>query len=450
MCKVSISQMEDLSNPCTADTIENNTNTIENTSKPSSNLSNTSSNNSLDASVSVAQVDTSGKKPNRKLRKIRKSKKTKDEIQELKIEVTKLRKLLQESMSIVNSLKEKMDIQKKSDVRLISGSSHHNLAQMIASELDVPLTKCKMSTFSNSETRIQLEESVRGKHVYFIQTGGFDSELHKGVNDYIMETALALDAVAGSAKSITLFVPCFPYARQDKKDSSRAAISARTVSQIFQMNGNLKRVVTVDLHSASIQGLFTPDIACDNLYCIKPICDYLYDNVFKTRDPNDYGSKYVAISPDEGALKRVSIYASQLNLKHMQMSKQRDYSKNNVVDETMLLGNPKWLVGNTAIIFDDMIDTGGTMIKAVECLVEKGANDAIIVVAHGILSGSAIERINNCDLITSVIVSDSLPQEKNLERCPKLRTFTLSKMYAEVVTRIIEGQSISDMFYNKE
>lgn len=339
-----------------------------------------------------------------------------------------------------------MSSEKYSNLRIISGSSHQKLSQDIASELGIPLTKCKITKFANTETRIQLGESVRGKHVYIVQTGGFDIENQLSVNDFIMELALILDAVAGSAKSITLFIPFFFYARQDKKDSSRAAISARTVAQILTLNGNLKRVVCVDLHAASIQGLFPPNIACDNLYCIKPICEYLYDNIFKSRDPNEYGNKYVAISPDAGALKRVSIYASQLNLKHMQMSKQRDYSKNNVVDETVLLGNPKWLFGNTAIIFDDMIDTGGTMIKAVECLVEKGAKDAIIVVSHGVLSGAAIEKINQCELIKSVIVSDSLPQDKNISRCPKLCTFTVSKMYAEVVKRIVEGQSISDMF----
>ena len=391
----------------------------------------------------------------KKEKKAKKVNKTKKEVDVLRSEISELRNLLERYIGKTEIAKKKgkrkrRPVQKKSDIRLISGSSHNGLAQLIANELEIPLTKCKITRFANSETRIQLEESVRGKHVYFIQTGGFDSETHQSVNDYIIETALVLDAVAGSAKTVTLFIPCFPYARQDKKDSSRAAISARTVAQIFTMNGNLKKVVCIDLHAASIQGLFPPNVACDNLYCIKPICEYLYDNIFESRDLNVYGNKFVAISPDEGALKRVRIYASQLNLKHMQMSKQRDYSKNNVVDETVLLGNPKWLLGNTAIIFDDMIDTGGTMIKAVECLVEKGAKDAIIVVSHGVLSGAAIEKINQCELIKSVIVSDSLPQDKNIARCPKLRVFTVSKMYAEVVNRIVNGQSISDMFYTKE
>lgn len=432
---------------------------------PSSELTNSVSTNSVSSPTNpVSSPTNSVSSPNpvssnpvtvsstTKVKKSRKKKENrrKKELDQLRSEVSELRALLESFIkkSIVDQ--EKIDIQKKEDIRLISGSSHTKLAAMIADELDIPLTKCKITKFANTETRIQLEESVRGKHVYFLQSGGFDSDKNLSVNDYIMEMVLILDAVAGSAKSITLFIPCFPYARQDKKDAPRAAISARTISQILSANGNLKRVVCVDLHAGSIQGLFPANIACDNLYCIRPICDYLYENVFKSRDHNEYGCKFVAISPDAGALKRVSEYASKLNLKHMQMSKQRDYSKNNVVDEIVLLGNPKWLTGNTAIIFDDMIDTGGTIIKAVECLVEKGAKDAIIVVSHGILSGAAIDRINQCQSITSVIVSDSLPQEKNMEKCSKLKTFTVSKMYAEVVNRIIHSQSISDMFYTKE
>ena len=206
----------------------------------------------------------------------------------------------------------------------------------------------------------------------------------------------------------------------------------------------LSRIVCIDLHAASIQGFF--EGPCDNLYCIQPICDFLKGNVFHSENSEDYNSNFVAISPDEGAMKRVRIYATELNMKFMVMSKTRDYNQENVVEETVLLGNPKWLLGKTAIIFDDMIDTGGTVVTSVKYLVEKGAKDVIVVASHGILSGPAIDRINNCESIKSVIVSDSLRQTENLERCPKLRVFTVSKMYAEVVRRLKNGKSISEMF----
>ena len=330
------------------------------------------------------------------------------------------------------------------NIRLISGSSNPALSQMIADELKITLTKCDLTTFANTETRIQLRESVRGKHVYIVQTGGFDITNHKSVNDYIFESMLIMDSVRGAgAKSITILCPCYPYARQDKKDAPRAPISARVVATSLQSLG-LTRIICIDLHAASIQGLF--NCPCDNLYCINPIKDYLYKNVFMSEKAEDYSTKFVAISPDEGAIKRTSIYAGKLNLKFMVMSKTRDYNRENVVEKTVLLGNPEWLIGRTAVIFDDMIDTGGTVIKSVEYLIERGAKDAVLVVSHGILSGAAIERINNCSAIKAVVVSDSLCQINNLQNCPKLQVFTVSKMYADVVKRLVTGESISEMF----
>lgn len=167
-------------------------------------------------------------------------------------------------------------------IRIISGTSNVELAQKICEELNVPLSECVITNFANSETRIQLKASSRGKHIFIIQTGGFDSVNHKSVNDYIMEVLLIMDSVKRSgAKSITLVSPCFPYARQDKKDSSRAPISSKMVAQIFESVG-LNGIVAVDLHAASIQGFF--DIPCDNLYCIKPISEYLNTHVFVDSD----------------------------------------------------------------------------------------------------------------------------------------------------------------------
>lgn len=171
----------------------------------------------------------------------------------------------------------------------------------------------------------------------------------------------------------------------------------------------------------------------------------MFVNADGTFDPK-YNEKFVAISPDEGAIKRTNIYAGKLNLKFMVMSKTRDNNKMNVVEKTVLLGNPEWLTGKTAIIFDDMIDTGGTIIKSVNHLMEKGAQRVIVVVSHGILSGNAINNLNNCQEISLVVVSDSLCQTENLKKCPKLRVFTISKMCGEVIRRLATKGSISEMF----
>ena len=330
----------------------------------------------------------------------------------------------------------------RKNMRLFAGNSNRPLAEKIAEHLGIQVCECTVESFMNSEIRVIPRVSVRGKHVYILQTGAFSET--QSVNDYIMETYLLMDALQRSgAKTITLLIPCFPYARQDKKDKSRAPISAKAIASIFQVYGQkLERTICVDLHAAAIQGYF--DKACDNLYCIKPIMRYLKEDLFDKSE--NYQEEFVAISPDEGAMKRTKEYASHMNLKFSAMSKQRNYDKINTVDETVFLGSFELIKGKTVLIFDDMIDTGGTMIKSVDYLVENGAKDAVVVVSHGILSGPAVDRINNCEHIRYVLVSDSLQQDQNTSRSGKIRVFTVSDMYAEVIRRLVFGESISEMF----
>jgi ribose-phosphate pyrophosphokinase len=326
------------------------------------------------------------------------------------------------------------------DIRIFSGNSNRPLADKIAQKLGLKVCECTIDEFSNTEIRIIPNESVRKKNVYIVQTGSYDS-VHS-INDYLMETLLLMDAVHRSgATEINLLVPCYPYSRQDKKDKARAPISAALVANLF-MTCHVTRIVCVDLHAASIQGLFSGP--CDNLYCVKPIIEYLEKDLF-IKSPN-YQDEFVAISPDAGAVKRVSVYAGKMKLKYMVMSKERNYDEKNIVENTILLGDPILIKNKTVLIFDDMIDTAGTIIKSVDYLVENGAKDAVVVVAHGILSGPAIDRINKCKAIKYVLVSDSLPQEENLKKTTKLRVFTLSDMYAEVITRLENKDSISEMF----
>lgn len=161
-----------------------------------------------------------------------------------------------------------------------------------------------------------------------------------------------------------------------------------------------------------------------------------------TYNPNDL----VIISPDEGGVKRASIVAAKLNRPILTMRKNRDYDTENKVTQSTLLGDAEQLKGKIAVIVDDMLDTGGTMIKTVNLLRGEGAKKVVVIVTHGILSGPAIERINSEEFLSQVIVSNSLPQERNVEKCPKLQVYKIDKMVAEVINRLVNGQSISAMY----
>ncbi len=326
--------------------------------------------------------------------------------------------------------------------RIITGNSNPKLAESIAKCMDAELTKATVEYFANGEIRPQIFENVRDKRVYIIQTGVSNSE--HSINDHIMEAYLLACSCrrAGSSK-ITLCMPCYPYARQDKKDSPRATISAADVAKLFEVAG-VRRAIFTDLHSACIQGFFT--IPVDNLYCVKGIKDHLLKNEFIGLSKDEISNGYVAVSPDEGAHKRTSIYSSIIGLDMVSISKERDLKGKNTVKEVTLIGDSRKLRNKTAILFDDMLDTGGTIIKVVELLGYHDVSSVLIVISHGIFSGPALERINNCDMIKNVITSDSLPQEHNQLVCKKIQVFSIADMYADAITRLETGESISEMF----
>lgn len=330
---------------------------------------------------------------------------------------------------------------------IIAGSSHPVLAEAVAKKLRLPLLKSEMQYFSNSELRPVIGESVRGKDVFIIQTGGFSARPSglgagdwRSVNDYLVETYLLMRTLRRSdARHITLILPFFPYARQDKKDNPRGAISARDVADLLQLGG-VHRVVSFDLHAPQIQGFF--DVPCDNLYTAHLIKEYLDAHVF-TRGFKD---KFALVAPDEGALKRMREYAGMFGLPLLVLSKERDYRKKNEVERAVLIGDAAALKGRTAIIIDDMIDTFGTISTASGILKQAGAKSLIVAATHGILSGPALERIQKDAFVGMVLVSDSIPQDKHQAASGKIAVFSLAPMIAEVVKRLSEGASLSAMF----
>lgn len=323
---------------------------------------------------------------------------------------------------------------------IITGSSTTILAEKVAHQIGTTLHRGEMQYFANGEIRPILHESVRHKDVYVIQSGNDGDTAGRTANDLVMETVLLIKTLRRSdAGRINLVLPFFPYSRQDKKDNSRGAISARDVADLYEHAG-AHRVITFDLHAAQIQGFF--NIPCDNLYTAHLIKEYFDTHHFKA----GYEDKFALIAPDEGALKRMREYAGMFGLPLFVLSKERDYRKKNEVERVALIGDSVGLQGRIAIVVDDMIDTFGTINSAVKILEENGATGVIVAATHGILSHPALDRINNNPFIHEVIVSDSIPQDAHLEKCKKLKVFSLVSMVGKAITHLEEGKSLSTLF----
>lgn len=317
-------------------------------------------------------------------------------------------------------------------VVLISGSSHYSFAKLISDELKISLTECELGKFPNGERRCKIKSNVRGKKVFIIQTGissDFDS-----VNDYLMETLIIADACRrSSAKYITLVCPLYFYARQDKKDKARAPITAALTANLIEASG-VNRVVTMDLHAEQIQGMFK--IPVDNLYAKSKVISL---DIFNK-------SNCVAVSPDAGATKRTISYSKDLKLQTFIMHKERDYSKVSKVDNVILIGNSNDIKNKTAFIFDDLIDTCGTIIKVAEKLKEYNVTEIIPVITHGVFSDPAYSNLAKNNSIKEIWVSNSCVIKPLLN--PPIKVFDVSELFAKAIKCISTGDSISDLFNN--
>lgn len=326
------------------------------------------------------------------------------------------------------------------NLRLLSGNSHPILAESISKILGKSLVKSKIDRFENMEIRTQIMENIRKKNMVIIQTGVSNAKTNYSINDYVMEILIMADACRrSSVNEITLLIPCFPYARQDKKDVSRAPISARLMADLFETVG-ITRVITLDLHASQIGGMFK--IPVDNIYAMNDIATFLTKHLSLLVKSDEY----ILVSPDAGGIKRMDALAQKLKMSSIIMSKSRNHEEKSMVLKTELIGKQTDVQGKSCIIIDDICDTAGTICRAGETLVENGAKDIIIVVVHGIFSGPALERLNNAKYIRQVIVTNSLPQEENQKRCDKIVVVDIAPLMAEVIRRLSTGESISDLF----
>ncbi|XP_013788163.1 ribose-phosphate pyrophosphokinase 2 [Limulus polyphemus] len=313
------------------------------------------------------------------------------------------------------------------NIKVFGGSSHQDLAQKIVYRLGIEIGKVVLKKFSNQETSVEIGESVRGEDVYIIQSGCGE------VNDNLMELLIMINACKiASASRVTAVIPCFPYARQDKKDKSRAPISAKLVANMLSVAG-ADHIITMDLHASQIQGFF--DIPVDNLYAEPAVLKWIRENIQDWRDS-------IIVSPDAGGAKRVTAIADHLNVEFALIHKER--KKANEVASMVLVGDVK---DKVAILVDDMADTCGTICHAAEKLTQAGARKVYAILTHGIFSGPAISRINNA-CFEAVVVTNSIPQEEHMKECLKIQCIDISMILAEAIRRTHNGESVSYLFSN--
>ena len=309
-------------------------------------------------------------------------------------------------------------------IKLFTGNAHKGLAEEISDDLGIPVGDATVSKFSDGEITVHINENVRGTDVFVLQPTCMP------VNHNIMELLLMVDALKrASARRITAVIPYYGYARQDRKVQPRVPISAKLVADLITAAGT-NRVLTMDLHAAQIQGFF--NIPVDNLYASPVLLDYVH---------NKYNSQnLVIVSPDAGGVERARSFAKKLQCSIAIIDKRREAA--NISQLMNVIGEVK---GKDAIILDDMVDTGGTTIQAVSALKEKGAKNVIAACTHAVLSGNAVEKVNN-SVLEELIVTNTIPLDSKKEKCKKLTVLSIATLIGEAIKRIHEESSVSSLF----
>ncbi|WP_203364425.1 ribose-phosphate diphosphokinase [Bacillus sp. REN10] len=310
------------------------------------------------------------------------------------------------------------------NLKLFALNSNPALAREIADSIGVELGKCSVKRFSDGEIQINIEESIRGCDVYVIQsTSG-------PVNDNLMETLIMIDALKrASAKTINVVLPYYGYARQDRKARAREPITAKLVANLLETAG-ATRVITLDLHAPQIQGFF--DIPIDHLMGVPILAEYFKGKNISRED-------IVIVSPDHGGVTRARKMADRLKAPIAIIDKRRP--RPNVAEVMNIVGN---IEGKIAILIDDIIDTAGTITLAANALVENGAKEVYACCTHPVLSGPAIERIQNSNIKELVVTNSiALPEEKKIDKVVEL---SVASLIGEAIIRVHEEQSVSTLF----
>jgi ribose-phosphate pyrophosphokinase len=314
----------------------------------------------------------------------------------------------------------------KKNLMFFSGRAHPELAEEVAKHLNVSITPQSAYDFANGEIFVRFEESVRGCDAFVIQSHC------EPINQWVMEQLIMVDALKrASAKRITVIMPFYPYARQDKKHKGREPISARLIADMFKTAG-ADRIMTVDLHTAQIQGFF--DGPVDHLFAQTLLAQYVRDT---------YGSENVTVvSPDAGRTKLAEKWADDLGgVPIAFIHKTRDPNRPNAVVAKRVVGEVR---DRLCIVIDDMVDTGGTIAKAVEQLVQEGAGDVVVAASHGVLSGEAPQRLSDSGA-REVVFTNTLPIPDH-KRFPKLTVLSIAPLLARAIQEVFEDGSVTSLF----
>ena len=309
-------------------------------------------------------------------------------------------------------------------MKILSGTSNTKLSKDISKQLKLKLVNTNIKRFADGEIYIEINENIRGNSVFVIQSTS------NPANDNLMELLLVIDALKrSSAKNITAVIPYYGYARQDRKVAPRTSISAKVVANLLT-NAGASRIVTVDLHAGQIQGFF--DMPVDNLFTTPLFAKYIKKK-FKNKN-------LICVSPDVGGVQRTRGLATRIKAELAIIDKRRPKPGQSQVMN--IIGNVK---GKTCIIVDDIIDSGGTIVNAVEALKKAGAIDVYVFITHAVLSGEAIAKIKKSK-IKKLIITDTIDNSNKIKNNNKIEVLSISSLMAEAIKRISNSNSVSDLF----
>lgn len=311
-----------------------------------------------------------------------------------------------------------------SKLKIFSLNSNYPLAQEIAEQMGVELGKSSVKHFSDGEIQISIEESIRGCDVFIVQSTSAP------VNEHLMELLIMVDAVKrASARTVNVVIPYYGYARQDRKAKAREPITAKLVANLLETAG-ATRVIVLDLHAPQIQGFF--DILIDHLMAVPLLSEY-----FNTKLA---GEDVVVVSPDHGGVTRARKMAERLKAPIAIIDKRRP--KPNVAEVMNIVGNVE---GKVCILIDDIIDTAGTITIGANALIEAGAKEVYACCSHPVLSGPAIERIEN-SAIKELVVTNTIQLSEEKKMSPKVKQLSVASLMAEAISRVYENKSVSTLF----
>lgn len=308
-------------------------------------------------------------------------------------------------------------------IKIFSGNSNNSLAQELCDYLNVPIGQAQVKTFSDGEVSVEIQENIRGKHVFLIQS------TCSPVNQNLMELLIMIDAMKrASAGNITAVIPYYGYARQDRKAAPRTPITAKLVADLITAAG-ATRVLSMDLHAGQIQGFF--NIPVDHIYAMPVALKYIKEEM---------GDNIVVVSPDAGGVERARAYAKRLGASLAIIDKRR--TAPNVAEVMHIIGDVE---DKVALIVDDMVDTAGTLTHAAKALAENGAKKVCASCTHAVLSGPAIERIKNSH-IEEMVVTNSIPLTEEGKKCEKITVLSVASLLGEAIRRIHSDDSVSSLF----